>query len=69
VNISAYKKNINSLNNDGDSKIIDILFDLTYYSPDNKELENEIISTREKKLKEYLEENLSNQDKVVLRYI
>jgi len=69
INISAYKKNVNSLNNDGDSKIIDILFDLTYYSPDNKELENEIISTREKKLKEYLEEKLENQDKVVLRYI
>ena len=50
-------------------KNIDVLFDLTYYSVDNKDLENEVINSRKEKLKQELENVLNKWDTVSLRYI
>jgi len=69
VNLIVANKKINKWTNNNSSKNIDILFDLTYYSPDNKDLENEIITTRKKKLVEELDKDLNPGDKVTLRYI
>jgi len=69
VNVSAYEKKKSLSTNEKNPKNIDVLFDLTYYSTDNQDLEKEVIQTRKKKLKDELEQNLNPGDKLTLRYI
>jgi hypothetical protein len=69
VNLIISKKKINTNTTNENPKNIDILFDLTYYSINNKDIENEIITTRKKKLTEELQEDLKPGDKITLRYI
>ena len=69
VKLIASTKKINNYTDNNSPKNIDILFDLTYYSTDNKDLENEVITERKKKLEEELLNSLNPGDKVTLRYI